>query len=161
HVGEGVALVAADTREALAAGLAAIVVEYSPLTALLDMEAALKAGEVMAHWKIRRGEATVALTSRDLVVVEGTYRTPYQEHAYIEPNGMIAMPDGAGGIVVYGSMQCPFYVQKGVASALGADLNRVRIVQTVTGGGFGGKEDAPSSPAAQAALLAQATGRPI
>jgi CO/xanthine dehydrogenase Mo-binding subunit len=58
-------------------------------------------------------------------------------------------------------MQCPFYVQKAVASALGCDLNRVRIVQTVTGGGFGGKEDAPSAPGAQVALLAMATGRPV
>ena len=91
------------------------------------------------------------------MVVEGTYHTPYQEHAYIEPNGMIAVPDGTGGVVVYGSMQCPFYVQKAVASALGCDLNRARIVQTVTGGGFGGKEDAPSAPGAHVALLAMAT----
>jgi CO/xanthine dehydrogenase Mo-binding subunit len=58
-------------------------------------------------------------------------------------------------------MQCPFYVQKAVASALGCDLARARIVQTVTGGGFGGKEDAPSAPGAQVALLAHATGRPV
>ncbi len=161
HVGEGVAVVAADTREALAEGLAAVQVEYEPLPALLDMEEALAAGEVMARYKVRRGEASVALTRSDLIVVEGTYQTPYQEHAYIEPNGMIAAPDGTGGVVVHGSMQCPFYVQKGVASALGLDLNRVRIVQTVTGGGFGGKEDAPSAPGAHAALLAMATGRPV
>jgi CO/xanthine dehydrogenase Mo-binding subunit len=161
HVGEGVALVAAETREAAEAALATIVVDYEPLTPMLDMEQALLAGEVMAHWKIRRGEATVALSRSDLVVVEGTYHTPYQEHAYIEPNGMIGVPDGQGGVVVYGSMQCPFYVQKAVASALGCDLNKARIVQTVTGGGFGGKEDAPSAPGAQVALLAQATGRPV
>jgi CO/xanthine dehydrogenase Mo-binding subunit len=110
---------------------------------------------------VRRGEAAVALSRADVVVVEGVYRTPYQEHAYIEPNGVIGMPDGAGGVVVYGSMQCPFYVQKAVASALGLGLARVRIVQTVTGGGFGGKEDAPSAPGAQVALLAMATGRPV
>ena len=63
--------------------------EYEPLPALLDMEEALAQGEVMAHWKVRRGEAAVALERTDLVVVEGTYHTPYQEHAYIEPNGMI------------------------------------------------------------------------
>jgi CO/xanthine dehydrogenase Mo-binding subunit len=74
---------------------------------------------------------------------------------------MIAEPDGSGGVTVYGSLQCPFYVQKGVASALGCDLNQVRIVQTVTGGGFGGKEDAPSAPGAQTALLAVVTGRPV
>jgi CO/xanthine dehydrogenase Mo-binding subunit len=161
HVGEAVALVAAETPEGLAQALAAIEVDYEPLTALLDMEEALRAGEVMARWKVKRGEASVAMSAKDVVVVEGTFRTPYQEHAYIEPNGMIALPDGAGGVAVYGSMQCPFYVQKAVSSALGLRLNRVRIVQTVTGGGFGGKEDAPSAPGAHAALLAQATGRPV
>jgi CO/xanthine dehydrogenase Mo-binding subunit len=161
HVGEPVALVAAESREALRAALEAIEVEYEPLPALLDMEQALALGEVMAHWKIRRGDTAAALAAAGVVVVEGTYHTPYQEHAYIEPNGMIGVPDGAGGVVVYGSLQCPFYVQKAVASALGCDLNRVRIVQTVTGGGFGGKEDTPSAPGAHVALLALATGRPV
>ncbi len=160
HVGEGVALVAAESREALAEAMQTIAVEYEPLTALLDMEDALRSGEIISHWKVRRGDLA-AIRRAGLVVVEGTYRTPYQEHAYIEPNGMIAMPDGQGGVVVYGSMQCPFYVQKAVASALGLDLARTRIVQTVTGGGFGGKEDAPSAPGAQVALLAQATCRPV
>src|SRR5437773_2120545 len=161
HVGEGVALVAAESREGVTEALHTIVAEYEPLPALLDMEDALRAGEVISHWKVRRGDAAAALKRTDLVVVEGTYRTPYQEHAYIEPNGMIAVPDGQGGVVVYGSMQCPFYVQKAVASALGCDLAQARIVQTVTGGGFGGKEDAPSAPGAQVALLARATGRPV
>jgi CO/xanthine dehydrogenase Mo-binding subunit len=160
HVGEAVALVAAEDRETVAAALGAIVVEYESLPPRLDMEDALARGELIAHWKVRRGEAEVALGQTGVVVVEGTYHTPYQEHAYIEPNGMVAMPEGPG-VVVYGSMQCPFYVQKAVASALGCDLNHARIVQTVTGGGFGGKEDAPSAPGAQAALLARATGRPV
>jgi len=161
HVGEAVALVAADTSDALKEGLESIVVEYEPLVALLDMEQALQAGEVIAHWRVRRGEAAVAMSRSDLVIVEATYHTPYQEHAYIEPNGMIAAPDGMGGFVVQGSMQCPFYVQKAVASALGVELNKVRVVQTVTGGGFGGKEDAPSAPGAHVALLAKATGRAV
>jgi CO/xanthine dehydrogenase Mo-binding subunit len=160
HVGEAVALVAAEDRESLAAALAAIVVDYEPLPARLDMEEALAAGEILAQWKVRRGEAEIALGRSDVVVVEGTYHTPYQEHAYIETNGMVAMPEGSG-VVVYGSMQCPFYVQKAVASALGCDLSHARIVQTVTGGGFGGKEDAPSAPGAHVALLARATGRPV
>jgi len=161
HVGEAVALVAAEDPVALKRALEAIVVEYEPRAAILDMEEALAAGEIIQHWKIRRGEATLAMSRGDVVVVEGTYHTPYQEHAYIEPNGMIALPDGMGGVTVHGSMQCPFYVQKAVASATGLDLNRVRVVQTVTGGGFGGKEDSPSLPGAHAALLALATGRPV
>jgi len=161
HVGEAVVLVAAESDAAAAEALEAIVVEYEPLEPVLDMEQALAAGELLAHWKISRGDAAAAMAGPELVVVEGTYRTPYQEHAYIEPNGMVALPDGQGGVTVYGSLQCPFYVQKAVASALGCDLARVRIVQTVTGGAFGGKEDAPSAPGAQAALLAMATGRPV
>ena len=97
HVGEAVA--AGGGRDARGAGRRPwrpSTVEYEPLTALLDMEEALTAGEVMAHWKIRRGERRGRLSRADLVVVEGTYRTPYQEHAYIETNGMIAVPDGTG-----------------------------------------------------------------
>jgi CO/xanthine dehydrogenase Mo-binding subunit len=161
HVGEAVALVAAEDKAALAAALAAIEVDYEPLDPVLDMEAALERRQILAHWKVRRGEAEVALSRSDIVVVEGTYHTPYQEHAYIEPNGMIAVPEGMGGVAVFGSMQCPFYVQKAVASALGCDLAQARIVQTVTGGGFGGKEDAPSAPGAHAALLARVTGRAV
>ena len=160
HVGEAVALVAAESEDAANQALRAIDVAYQPLPALLDMEQAMAAGEILAEWRIVRGDVEQAMRGTELVVVEGTYRTPYQEHAYLEPNGMVALPDGTG-VVVYGSLQCPFYVQKAVAAALGWDLNRVRIVQAVTGGGFGGKEDAPSAPAAHAALLAVATGRPV
>src|SRR5262245_22000818 len=65
HVGEAVVIVAGETREAVAEALLAVDVEYEPIEALLDMEQALAAGEVMAHWKIRRGEAAVALSRTD------------------------------------------------------------------------------------------------
>jgi CO/xanthine dehydrogenase Mo-binding subunit len=161
HVGEAVALVAADTPEALRRGLAALDPAYEPLDAMLDPEASLAAGEVMAHWKVRRGEAALALERSDLVVVEATYRTPYQEHAYLEPIGVVASPDGAGGILIQGSLASPFAVQRAAAAALGWPLNRVRVAQAVTGGGFGGKEESPAAVGAQAALLARATGRPV
>jgi CO/xanthine dehydrogenase Mo-binding subunit len=161
HTGEPVALVAAETPEALRQGLAAIVVDYEPLVAMLDLEQALAAGEVMAHSKVRRGDSGAAMMRADAVVVEAAYRTPYQEHAYLEPHGMIALPDGAGGVTVHGSMECPFYVQKAVASALGTGLHRVRVVPSVTGGGFGGKEETPCLPGAHAALLAMSAGKPV
>jgi CO/xanthine dehydrogenase Mo-binding subunit len=161
HVGEAVALVAAESRRALADALGAIEIEYEPLEALLDMEQALATGEVMAHWRVRRGEAAVALTRGDLTVVEGVYRTPYQEHATLEPNGALAQPDGTGGMVLRGAFESPFLVREAVASVLGLDLNAVRVVQAVTGGGFGAKDEAAAAPAAQAALLAAASGRPV
>lgn len=160
HVGEGIALVAAESREAVEAALAAIEIEYEPLPAVLAMEEAFDKQQFITHWKIRRGDVKAAFAQAD-VIIENTYRTPYQEHAYIEPNGMIAEPDGMGGVTVHGSLQCPFYVQKAVAAVLGFGLNQARVVQTVTGGGFGGKEDAPSVPGAMVALLAVKTRRPV
>jgi CO/xanthine dehydrogenase Mo-binding subunit len=161
HVGEAVALVAAEDAESARRALGAIAVEYQPLVATLDPERALAAGEVMAHYKIRRGEASVALSRSDLVVVEETYHTPWQSHVALETQGALAMPDGADGVVVHAALESPFTVQRAVASATGLDLNRVRVVQAVTGGGFGGKEEGAALPAAQAAVLALATGRPV
>ena len=94
------------------------------------------------------------------VIVEGEYRTGHQEQLYIEPNGVIAVPEN-GGVTIYGSLQCPFYVHKAVRIALGLPDERVRIVQTETGGGFGGKEEYPSVIAAHAALLALKANRPV
>ncbi len=74
-------------------------------------------------------------------VVEKEFFVNYQEHAYLEPQGALAVPEVDGSLTILGSMQCPFYVQGGVARALGMDKNEVRVIQTVTGGAFGGKGD--------------------
>jgi CO/xanthine dehydrogenase Mo-binding subunit len=107
---------------------------------------------------IDKGDVDAALASADLVV-DGTYRTGHQEHVYIEPNGVIAVPE-QNGIAVHGSIQCPFYVVKAMRSLLGPDAF-VRVVQTETGGGFGGKEEYPSMVSGHAALLALKSGRPV
>ena len=64
-------------------------------------------------------------------------------------------------MTVYGSIQCPFYVHRALATVLGDAVSRVRVVQTETGGGFGGKEEYPSGIAGHAALLALKSGRPV
>src|SRR5207245_78450 len=94
------------------------------------------------------------------VVVEGEYRTGHQEQLYIEPNGMIAVPE-SGGVTMYGSLQCPYYVHRALKVLLGLPDDRVRVVQTETGGGFGGKEEYPSMIAGHAALLALKAKRPV
>jgi CO/xanthine dehydrogenase Mo-binding subunit len=94
------------------------------------------------------------------VVVEGEYRTGHQEHAYIETNGVIAVPEN-GGVTVYGSLQCPYYVHRALMALLALPAERVRVVQTETGGGFGGKEEYPSMIAGHAALLALKARRPV
>ncbi len=94
------------------------------------------------------------------MIVEGEYRTGHQEQLYIEPNGVIAVPEN-GGVTVYGSLQCPYYVHRALKVVLGLPDEKVRVVQMETGGGFGGKEEYPSMIAAHAALLAMKAGRPV
>ncbi len=109
---------------------------------------------------IRKGDVEEGFALAD-VIVEGEYRTGYQEHAYLETQGAIAVPDENGALTIYGSMQCPFYVQAAVARVIGLPLAKVRVVQTTTGGAFGGKEDVPSLVSSLAALMAWKARRPV
>jgi CO/xanthine dehydrogenase Mo-binding subunit len=93
-------------------------------------------------------------------VIDGEYRTGHQEQLYIETNGVIAVP-GEGEMTVYGSLQCPYYVHKALVVLLKLPPERVRVVQTETGGGFGGKEEYPSMLACHAAILARKANRPV
>jgi CO/xanthine dehydrogenase Mo-binding subunit len=153
HVAEPIVLLAHESREALAA--AHVEVAYDVETPIFDPEAS---DGVFKRIDIVKGDVDAAMARAD-VVVEGTYRTGHQEHVYIEPNGVVAVPED-GGVTVYGSMQCPFYVIKALKALLGANTP-VRVVQTETGGGFGGKEEYPSMIAGHAALLALKSGRPV
>jgi len=94
-------------------------------------------------------------------IVEGEYRTGAQEHLYIENNGVIAEYTAETGITVWGSLQCPFYVHKSLLGVFNLPPERVRVIQTETGGAFGGKEDFPSVIASHAALLAMKCGHPV
>ncbi len=168
YIGEPIALVAAETAAQARAAAAAVQIEYDELPAVFDACAARRhAGvrifgpdNIFKHLELVRGE-TVQAFAQCAAVVENTYTTPPQEHAYLETQGMLAVPLPGGVMQVYGSMQCPFYVREAVAATLGIALARAQIVQTTTGGAFGGKEDVPSLPAAQAALLAWRTRRPV
>ena len=73
---------------------------------------------------------------------------------------MIAVPED-GGITLYGSLQCPYYVHKALKVLLALPDDKIRVVQTETGGGFGGKEEYPSMIACHAALLARKANRPV
>ncbi len=94
-------------------------------------------------------------------IVEGEYRTGAQEHLYIENNGVIAEWTETNGVTVWGSLQCPFYVHKSLLAVFDLPEDKVRVIQTETGGAFGGKEDYPSVLAAHAALLAMKSGHPV
>ncbi|MBW8877120.1 MAG: xanthine dehydrogenase family protein [Acidobacteria bacterium] len=162
HVGEPVALVAAPTRLAARQALAAVTVEYEPLAPVLTLEEAAPLPPLY-ELRLESGDVDEAL-GRAAHVIEGEYRTGHQEHIYIECQGMIAeLADDGGvpGILVTGSMQCPYYVHKALVHGLGLPEDRVRVRASVVGGGFGGKEDFPSALALHAALLARACERPV
>ena len=160
HQAEPIALMAHADRARLAEGLAHVDVRHEAEPAQLDFEAATT---VLKEMAIRRGDLDAAFAAAELVV-EGTYRTGAQEQLYIETNGVIATP-GAGahadGITVHGSMQCPYYVARALRLLFGLPQEKVRVVQTTAGGGFGGKEEYPSVLAGHAALLARKAGRPV
>ena len=94
-------------------------------------------------------------------IVEGEYETGAQEQLYIENNGAIAMANADDGVTVWGSMQCPYYVHKALIKLFGLPEEKIRVIQTETGGGFGGKEEYPSMIAGHAALLAWKSGKPV
>ena len=154
HSAEPILLLAHEDRERLMS--ARVEIDYDPRPAVLDPE---QSAIVFKHIRIEKGSVDTALATADLVI-EGTYRTGAQEHVYIEPNGVIAVPED-GGVAVYGSIQCPYYVHKALVTMLGASVSHVRVIQTETGGGFGGKEEYPSTIAAHAALLALKSRRPV
>src|SRR5258706_610327 len=110
--------------------------------------------------EITRGDLAAGFAGADETVV-GEYHTGHQEQLYIENNGMIAERTAGGGLTVRGSLQCPYYVHKALMRMFGLPEDQVRVIQTVTGGGFGGKEEYPSMIGGHAALLAWKSGRPV
>ena len=165
-VGDSVALVVADTPESAELGVHAVKVDYEPLPAVFDPAEALRAGAPAIHAAgnltaahfVNFGDAAKGLAKADSVV-KGVYRTPVQEHAYLETEAALAYPK-KDGVVVLGSMQNPFMVKKAVAAVMGSAAPNVRVIQAPTGGGFGGKQDAPDEVCAAAALGAWLTKRP-
>ena len=154
HVAEPILLIAHPDKSAL--WKAQVDISYEREEPLFDP---LLSERVFKHVRIAKGDIDGGFAAAD-VVVEGEYRTGHQEQLYIETNGVIAVPEN-GGITLYGSMQCPFYVHKALQCLLDWPDERVRVVQTETGGGFGGKEEYPSMIAAHAALLALKSQRPV
>ncbi|HEY7575528.1 MAG TPA: xanthine dehydrogenase family protein molybdopterin-binding subunit [Thermoanaerobaculia bacterium] len=154
HVAEPVVLLAHADRERLWTPEAEVVTEALP--PVLDPALSKKTFKDIT---IARGDLERAFAEADLVV-EGEYRTGHQEQLYIEPNGVIAVPEN-DGVTLYGSLQCPYFVHRALKVLLGLPDEKVRVVQVETGGAFGGKEEYPSMVAGHAALLALKSKRPV
>jgi CO/xanthine dehydrogenase Mo-binding subunit len=167
HAEEPVLLLAHEDAERAEEAVRHARIEEEPLPAVLTVDQALAGtprihgdDNVLKRLLIERGEVEAAMARADRVF-EGEYRVPHQEQLYIENNGMVAHFEPDGTLVVRGSLQCPYYVHKALKRVFALSDSQVRVVQTVTGGGFGGKEEYPSMIAAHAALLARKAGRPV
>jgi CO/xanthine dehydrogenase Mo-binding subunit len=172
-VGDPVAAVAADTPEAARAGLEAIIVAYEPLPAVTDLMHALDEDtpiiplepgsddpNLVGRQIVRNGDPAAVLVDCP-VVLDEVYYCAHQEQAYLEPEGALALPDADGGVTVYANDQSPFINRNNLVMLLGLPEDRVRVIQAVVGGSFGGKDDIGYQTSAQAARLALKTGRPV
>ncbi len=170
-VGDPIAVVAATTREAALAGVQAIRVTYEPLPVVADTRAALapdapvipahaEAGNLCVTHLVRYGDPQPYLEQAE-VVLEAEYELPQQEHAYLETEAALAVPELDGSLTVYANCQSPFIARDVLARVLGLTAEQVRVIQPPVGGAFGGKDDSVYQTAAQAARLAQLTGRPV
>jgi CO/xanthine dehydrogenase Mo-binding subunit len=167
HCDEAVLLIAHPNKRRLPEAVASIRIEYELLPAVLSIEESetqqvIVWGEdnIFKQFHLEKGNVDAAWSSA-AHIVEGEYRTGAQEHLYIENNGVIAEYSEETGITVWGSLQCPFYVHKSLMAVFDLAAEKVRVIQTETGGAFGGKEDYPSILAAHAGLLAKKAGGPI
>src|SRR5882672_3220724 len=167
HPEEPVVLLAHPDKYLLEEARGAVGVDVDPLPAIFSMEDSLAkraiiSGEdnVFKSYHVEKGDVDAAWARAD-VIVEGEFRTGSQEQLYIENQGMIAAANPREGVTVWGSLQCPYYVHKALVTLFGLPHEKIRVIQTETGGGFGGKEEYPSMIAAHAALLAWKSGKPV
>jgi len=185
--GDGVVLIAAESNETLERALERVTVEYEDLPTVFDPEEAMLPGapvihprtdspgpetgipgegeeevgaNVFVHHRIRHGEPAEGWAASK-VVLERVYRTQHVEHAYLEPEAVLAEPTEDGGARVTGSIQNLYSTRRSLAAVLGCDLARVSVRQAALGGSFGGKDEVMTQMACHAALLARAAGRPV
>ena len=167
HCDEAVILLAHPNKHKVREAAAAVRIEYEPMPPVFTIEESERqdvivwgADNVLKSFLLEKGDVDSAWVGA-AHIVEGEYRTGAQEHLYIENNGVIAEYSADGGVTIWGSLQCPYYVHKSLLAVFDLPEDKVRVIQTETGGAFGGKEDYPSILAAHAALLAMKSGHPV
>lgn len=165
YYGEPIALIAAETRDIAEEAARLVSFELEPIPGVYDPEDGLKPGapiiqgtnNVVAEHKIKKGDVEAGFAAAD-IIVERTYKTPFQEHAFLEPEAGLAWIDENEVINIRVCTQVIEHF-RAIADAVGVPHNKVRILGALVGGGFGGKEDVTVE--IYLALLTQRTGRPV
>jgi CO/xanthine dehydrogenase Mo-binding subunit len=167
-IGDPIALVCAKDEYVAFKAMDKINVDYEDLPAYLDIDASLsdnalhihEGGNVSVTTKIRKGDIEKGFSNAD-VEVEDTYWSPYQEHMYLETEAAYAIPEGPSKVTIISNGQSPFLIREKISHVLGWKLNQVRVIQTITGGGFGGKDDTGPTVSAKAAVAAVRLQKPV
>ncbi len=166
YVGDAVALCVSRSRESLEEIKALVRVGYKVLEPLTSPAMALapdapkihEKGNVLSHEHLIRGDADEALKNSEYTV-KRHYSVPFTEHAFMEPECAIAMPEGEDGLLLYTAGQSIYDEQREVSRMLGIEPERVHVQGRLVGGGFGGKED--MSVQHHAALAAWCLKQPV
>ncbi len=148
--GDQVALVIAETEAQAAAARDLIEIEWEELTGVFSVADALRPdapqlhphrpGNELVHWVIRTGDMDAGWAAAQ-VVVESEYRTPWQEHAYLQPEAGLAYVDPDGRVVAHVAGQWTHEDREQIAHALNLPEERIRVIYEAIGGAFGGRED--------------------
>ncbi len=165
YVGDALALVAAYHKDKLDEVCRLVEVDYTELEPITCPTDALKAdaplihadGNIMSREILKRGNANEAIKNSKYVVTR-KYKTPFQEHGFMEPECAIAMPEGEDGILLYSGSQSVYDEQREISNMLNIPVEKVHCHSQLVGGGFGGKED--MSVQHHAALMAWYTKKP-
>ncbi len=167
HAEEPIILLAHPDKYLLEEARRNVRIEVEELPPLFTLEDSVAKKEIVwgddnvfKSFLVDKGNVDDVWSQADFVV-EGEYHTGAQEQLYIENNGVIAIANAREGVTVWGSMQCPYYVHKALVKLFALPEEKIRVVQTETGGGFGGKEEYPSMLAGHAALLSLKSGKPV
>jgi CO/xanthine dehydrogenase Mo-binding subunit len=167
HAGDGVAAVAATSEQIAAEAVERIVVEYEPLPAVLDPLEALREDAPKVHagksniynrLVISRGDVEAGFAQSDHVF-EGRFTTQMVEHVSLEPHAAIADWDANGRVTIWATIGRITLARGDLARTLKLPMNRIRLIGTVVGGNFGGKNEISQEPVL--ALLSRKAGRPV
>jgi len=165
YVGEPVALITAPDKNLLERASNFLHVIYEPLSYLTNMLDSEKSevlifsnNNIFKEIKIEKGDLE-KIKQNNYKKVEIEVHTGFQEHLYLEPQCVIAIPE-KDRVVIRGSLQCPYYVKNAVETMFDGKKH-ITVIHAPTGGAFGGKEDYPSLIAGHAALLAVKSGHPV
>ena len=166
YVGDAIAIAVTKSHESLDDALSLIDVEYEELTPLTSPAMALEddapliheSGNILSLQILKRGDADKAIADAKHVVTKH-YSLPFTEHAFMEPECAIALPDGEDGLQLFTGGQSVYDEQREISGLLGIPQEKIRVRSMLVGGGFGGKED--MSVQHHAALAAWLVKKPV